>query len=85
MARNVKVNLYDSFNCVFYDVSIPMPTTEDSTRKINEETGRKVVIRNWGNNDYSAALFDNVDQLETKNVVRGKMSHVAGEAAEFLY
>lgn len=85
MARNVKVELYDSYNCKFYTVSIPMPTTEDATKVVNEETGKKVVIRNWGNNDYSAALFDRADQLETKNVVRGKMSYVGGEVAEFLY
>lgn len=42
MARNVKVELYDFYNCKFYTVSIPMPTTEDATKVVNEETGKKL-------------------------------------------
>lgn len=87
MARTVKVELYEGgvYGQGFYTVEIPMPTKYDSTRVVNAERGRKVVIRNWGNNEYSVALFTDVDACETTDVVRGKMKDCAAQAAEFLY
>lgn len=86
MTRKVKVELYDgslqSFRG-FFTVEIPVPAKNECSRIVHDD--RKVVIRNWGNNDYSVALFDDIDGLETNNVFRGKMTDAAIAAAEFLY
>lgn len=85
MARNVKVELYDGSiqGRGFYTVEIPVPAKYDHSRVV--EGQRKVVIRNWGRNDYSVGLFDRADACETANIVRGKMTDVVNAAAEWLY
>jgi hypothetical protein len=85
MARNIKIELNEgSVNGHgFRTVEIPMPKKNDMSCVV--EGNRKVVIHNWGNNDYTVGLFDRKDGVETANVIRGNMTDAANAAAKFLY
>lgn len=80
MTCKVKVELYDR------SVVIPMPSKEnETTKRANEATKRKVVIRNLGNDKYMVALFRSITARDTTETYSSKMEHVAFIAAEFLY
>lgn len=85
MTRKVKVELYEGglYGKGYFTVEIPIPTKYESSKLVVGQ--RKVVVRNWGNNKYSVALFNDIDALQTTDVVCGRMSEVASAAAEFLH